>query len=89
MLGGFFVTNFKCSHSVVEVKQYQNFSISYEGEDYSIPRAAGAGENIADNGGGKAIYQTYERLPEADKQCVPGFNFTSDQLFWVKLFKSF
>jgi len=65
------------------VKQYQNFSISYEGEDYSIPRAAGAGENIADNGGGKAIYQTYERLPEAEKQCVPGFNFTSDQLFWI------
>jgi len=65
------------------VKQYQNFSISYEGEDYSIPRAAAAGENIADNGGGKAVYLTYERLPEAEKQCVPGFNFTSDQLFWL------
>jgi predicted metalloendopeptidase len=67
------------------VEQYQNFSISYEGEDYSIPWAAAAGENIADNGGGKAVYETYERLPEAEKQCVPGFNFTSDQLFWVDL----
>ena len=71
-----------------QVEQYQNFSISYEGEEYSKPEAAAAGENIADNGGGKAVYQTYERLPEAEKQCVPGFNFTSDQLFWVKLFKS-
>jgi predicted metalloendopeptidase len=65
------------------VEQYQNFSISYKGEDYSIPWAAAAGENIADNGGGKAVYETYERLPEAEKQCVPGFNFTSDQLFWL------
>jgi predicted metalloendopeptidase len=65
------------------VEQYQNFSISYEGEDYSKPRAAPAGENIADNGGGMAVYETYEKLPEAEKQCVPGFNFTSDQLFWL------
>jgi len=65
------------------VEQYQNFSISYEGEDYSIPRASLAGENIADNGGGMAVYETYNRLPEAEKQCLPGFNFTSDQLFWL------
>jgi len=65
------------------VEQYQNFSISYEGEDYSQPWPAPAGENIADNGGALAVYETYERLPEAEKQCVPGFNFTSDQLFWL------
>ena len=41
--------------------------------------------NIADNGGVKALYETYVRLPEAEKHCVPGFNFTSDQLFWVRL----
>merc|ERR1719341_2860953 len=34
------------------VEQYQNFSISYKGEEYSKPDAAAAGENIADNGGG-------------------------------------
>ena len=72
----------------MQVEQYQNFSISYEGEDYSIPRAALAGENIADNGGGMAVYEAYNRLPEAEKQCVPGFNFTSDQLFWVEPFFS-
>jgi len=65
------------------VEQYQNFSISYEGEDYSQRNAAPAGENIADNGGGMAVYETYKRLPEAEKHCVPGFNFTSDQLFWL------
>ena len=72
-----------------QVEQYQNFSISYKGEEYSKPAAAAAGENIADNGGGKAVYQTYERLPEAEKQCVPGFNFTSDQLFWVEILNAF
>jgi len=65
------------------VEQYQNFSISYKGEDYSQPWPAPAGENIADNGGGMAVYETYKRLPDAEKQCVPGFNFTSDQLFWL------
>ena len=70
----------------MQVEQYQNFSISYEGEDYSKSRAAAAGENIADNGGSKAAYEAYKRLPDAEKQCVPGFNFTSDQLYWVKYF---
>merc|ERR1711971_858838 len=65
------------------VEQYQNFSISYEGEDYSKSRAAAAGENIADNGGSKAAYEAYKKLPDAEKQCVPGFNFTSDQLYWL------
>ena len=72
----------------MQVEQYQNFSISYEGEDYSKSRAAAAGENIADNGGSKAAYEAYKKLPEAEKQCVPGFNFTSDQLFWVESFET-
>ena len=77
--------NFKTlHHPLVQVEQYQNFSISYEGEDFFVPGAKAAGENIADNGGGKAAYEAYKRLPEAEKQCVPGFNFTSDQLFWVE-----
>ena len=70
----------------MQVEQYQNFSISYEGEDFSVPGEKAAGENIADNGGMKAAYEAYKRLPDAEKQCVPGFNFTSDQLFWVKYF---
>ena len=68
----------------MQVEQYQNFNISYEGEDFFVPGAQAAGENIADNGETKAAYEAYERLPEAEKQYVPGFNFTSDQLFWVK-----
>ena len=70
----------------MQVEQYQNFSISYEGEDFFVPGVHAAGENIADNGGGKAAYKAYERLPLKEKQCVPGFNFTSDQLFWVKYY---
>ena len=70
----------------MQVEQYQNFSISYEGEDFSVPGAKAAGENIADNGGMKAAYEAYKKLPDAEKQCVPGFNFTSDQLYWVKYF---
>ena len=65
------------------MSQYQTFSIPYDGEEYSITLKAEAAENIADNGGTRAMYQAYERLPEARKECVPGFNFTSDQLFWV------
>ena len=88
MFGGFVVVVvvYACKHTLAQVEQYQNFSIFYEGEDYSKPRAAPAGENIADNGGGMAVYETYKRLPEAEKQCVPGFKFTSDQLFWVESF---
>ena len=65
------------------MSQYQTFSIPYDGEEYSITLKTEAAENIADNGGTRAMYEAYERLPEARKECVPGFNFTSDQLFWV------
>ena len=66
------------------MSQYQTFSIPYDGEEYSITLKAEAAENIADNGGTRAMYEAYQRLPEARKECVPGFNFTSDQLFWVE-----
>ena len=33
----------------------------------------------------QAAYRAYKKLPAAEKQCVPGFNITSDQLFWVNL----
>ena len=69
-----------------QVSQYQNFSIPYDGEEYSITQRVRAAENIADNGGTRAMYQAYERLPQAEKRCIPGFNFTSDQLFWVGFF---
>merc|ERR1712181_131795 len=65
------------------VSLYQNFSIPYDGEEYSITQRVRAAENIADNGGVRAMYQAYERLPQAEKRCIPGFNFTSDQLFWL------
>jgi len=38
---------------------------------------------VADHGGGRALYRVYDQLPVKDKQCVPGFNFTSNQLFWL------
>ena len=65
------------------MSQYQNFSIPYDGEEYFIPLKADPSENIADNGGVRAVFGAYQRLPEAEKGCIPGFNFTSDQLFWV------
>ena len=40
---------------------------------------------MADNGAGRAGFRAYQRLPLEQKQCVPGFNFTSDQLFWVEI----
>ena len=44
----------------MQVEQYQNFSISYEGEDFSVTGMTElAGENIADNGGGKTLYETF------------------------------
>ena len=69
-----------------QVSQYQNFSIPYDGEEYFITQRVKAAENIADNGGTRAMYQAYEQLPRAEKRCIPGFNFTSDQLFWVGFF---
>ena len=75
----------KTSH--LQVSQYQNFSIPYDGKEYSITLQAVPSENIADNGGTRAVYGAYQRLPEEEKGCIPGFNFTSDQLFWVAIFK--
>ena len=31
----------------------------------------------------QAAYRTYKKLPFSEQQCIPGFNLTSDQLFWV------
>jgi len=65
------------------VDQYQTFGISFEGKDYRKEDVFPSGENIADNGGVGAVYRAYDQLPLEEKQCVPGFNFTSDQLFWL------
>ena len=35
------------------------------------------------NIGLQAAYRAYKKLPASEKECVPGFNLTSDQLFWV------
>merc|ERR1712037_152562 len=64
-------------------EQYKSFRITYEGRSYSVAGDHDQGENIADNGGSKAAYRAYKKLPAAEKECVPGFNFTSDQLFWL------
>ena len=79
MFGEFSVVNLKWQNKpLVQVEQYQNYTISYQGEVFSKAQApasplsfylsfdgfitvAGedfstkAGENIADNGGGKAV----------------------------------
>ena len=77
------------------MKQYQDFGISFDGKEYRVPspecEVAGPGckirseENVADNGAGRVGFRAYQRLPLEQKQCVPGFNFTSDQLFWVEI----
>ena len=81
---------------IAQVNQYQDFGISFNGKEYRVPspecRVAGpgckiwSGENVADNGAGRAGFRAYQQLPDEQKQCVPGFNFTSDQLFWVGYF---
>ena len=78
MFGEFSVVNLKWQNKpLVQVEQYQNYTISYQGEVFSIGAKASplsfylsffgfqtgagedfstkAGENIADNGGGKAV----------------------------------
>ena len=37
----------------------------------------------------QAAYRTYKKLPFSEKQCIPGFNLTSDQLFWVNSWYKF
>ena len=80
---------------VPQVNQYQNFEISFNGKEYKVPspecEVAGpgckipSGENVADKGAGRAGFRAYQHLPDEEKLCVPGFNFTSDQLFWVNI----
>ena len=83
-----------------QVDQYQNFGISFGGKEHKVKGVHPSAENVADHGGlcvphfhhhqpadpggGRALYRVYDQLPDKDKQCVPGFNFTSNQLFWVK-----
>merc|ERR1719305_2056308 len=64
-------------------EQYRSFTINYKGEPFTLSGVHDQGENIADNGGAKAAYRAYKKLPASEKECVPGFNLTSDQLFWV------
>ena len=73
-----------CSLEPLQVDQYQTFGISFKGKEYRVPGIFPPGENIADNGAGRAVYNAYHQLPAEEKQCVPGLNFTSDQLFWVR-----
>lgn len=65
------------------VDQYQNFGISFGGKEHKVKGVHPSAENVADHGGGRALYRVYDQLPVKDKQCVPGFNFTSNQLFWL------
>ena len=73
--------NFIAIEYCFQIQQYQNFSIPYKGKPYQKPWAVDPSENIADNSGAKAIYWVYERLPKVEKQFIPGFNFTSEQLY--------
>ena len=67
--------------------QYTNFNISFRGDEYQ-PRGASnetnPGENISDNGGIRAALRAFKSLKETERNnCVPGFPFSGEQLFWV------
>jgi len=64
--------------------QYENYTISYRGRNYTLARCEAQGENIADNGGIKVIYRSYKNNPRPrNEECLPGIPLDASQLFWL------
>ncbi|KAF5280977.1 hypothetical protein FQR65_LT14901 [Abscondita terminalis] len=67
------------------VNQYSNYT--YKKLNLTLNGIITLGENIADNGGAKVAYETYQSWlnENGDDKCLPNLNFTHNQLFWIAL----
>ncbi|KAK4879929.1 hypothetical protein RN001_008075 [Aquatica leii] len=65
------------------VKQYNNYTI--DRLKLKLNGIITQGENIADNGGAKLAYETYQSWLKhnGNDKCLPNLNYTQNQLFWI------
>jgi len=67
------------------IDQYGNYTVEVEGEVLNVNGITTQGDNIADNGGIKAVFRAYETLVSkyGPQARLPGLPYTPRQLLWL------